>query len=200
MAEQVSTEAELRALRHAADAGDWNAARDASLRLLRRLSAPHALELARQQVARRLPAFERHQPGVPWPRDFLESLRTEDPAGEGEKKWPWEEDEFAGPGANNFIRGVDHLWEARRALRRDWERAADLLVEAIATAIMAEKLEAWGARHPEQWRSWYQSASEGESDPRRYDVLVACAQDPQSVRIQRESWHDVADRLTEALG
>lgn len=199
MAEPASIEAELSTLRSAATRGDLNGCCDAMEPLLQRLAAPRALELVRQQVERRLPVFERHQPGVTWPRDFLQNLRSADPVGEGTLRWPWENDTFPGPGANNFIRGVDALLRVRR-LTSDEPRRIATLVEAISTVIVAEQSEAWGARHPEQWAYWYESAGAGEADPKRWDIMVACAQDPQSVRIMREAWLDVADRLAEALG
>jgi len=198
MAEQASVEAELLALRSAADKGDLNGCCDATESLLQRLPAPQALELVRQHVERRLPAVERHQPGETWQRDFLEHLRLTDPIGEATPMWPWESDEFSGPGANNFIRGVDALLRARR-LTADEPRRIATLVEAISTVIVAEQSEAWGSRHPDQWAYWYESAGTGEADPKRYDILLARTQDPESVRIMREAWLDVADRLAEAL-
>ncbi len=199
MAELDAVEAELQALRRAADANALNACRDALEKLLRRLAPAQALELARQQVERRLPLFERQQPGVLWPRDFLESLRVADPSGEGGRQWPWEHDEFPGPGANTFTSGIDDLWQARR-LQPDDPRRLELLVDAIAAAIMVDKLDAWGARNPERWAYWYESAMTGEADPERGEILLACSLDPESIRIKREAWHEVADRLTEALG
>lgn len=199
MAEQDAVGAELQALRRAADANALNDCRDALEKLLRRLPPAQALELARQQVERRLPLFERQQPGVLWPRDFLESLRVADPSGEDGRRWPWEDDEFPGPGANTFIRGIDELWRARR-LTADEPRRIEALVDAIAAAIIAEETDAWGARNPERWAYWYESAGTGEADPERGRILLACSLDPESVRIKREGWHEVADRLAEALG
>lgn len=199
MAEQDGVEAELLALRRSADDGALNGCREALEKLLRRLPPAQALELARQQVERRLPLFERQQPGVLWPRDFLESLRVADPSGEGGRVWPWEHDEFPGPGANTFTSGIDGLWQARR-LQPDDPRRLEFLVDAITAAIMVDKLSAWGARHPERWAYWYESALTGEADPERGEILLACSLDPESVRIKREAWHEVADRLAEALG
>lgn len=194
-----SAEAELRDLRRAAEQGDWNGCCEAVERLLSRLSPERALELARQQLERRLPGFERHQPGVTWPRDVLDSLRAPDASGAGGRKWPWENDEFPGPGANSFIRGVDALWQARR-LASNETRRIEVLLEAIQAAIKAEKNEAWGARHPELWAYWYESLGTGEADPKRGRIQDAMGQDPETVRLQREAWHEVADRLAEALG
>lgn len=199
MAEQESIEAELQSLRRAADQGDWNGCCDALENLLRRLAPARAMELARQQVERRLPLFEQQNPTVTWPRDFIENLRVADASAEGGRKWPWENDEFPGPGANNFTHGIDELWRARRLPASD-PRRVEMMVSAIATVILAEATSTWGARHPDQWAYWYASIMSGEADPRQGRIMLACSQDPESVRIKREAWHEVADRLSEALG
>ncbi|XXF77817.1 hypothetical protein P2318_32920 [Myxococcaceae bacterium GXIMD 01537] len=201
MAEEDSLNAKLRALRHAADRGDWNACSEATEALLPHLPMARALELTRAQVERRLPAFERHQPGVTWPRAFLEALRAPEDSGDEERGWPPGEDEFPGPGANTFIRALDALRRARRPTTHEAQRVT-ALVEAIQSAILAEKTEAWGARHPDRWAFWYENALSDEPgvEQARTQVLLDMARDPESVRLKRAGWRDVADRLAEAMG
>lgn len=199
MSERESVEVELRELRSGVDQRGSDACREATAKLLRRMSPTQALEVARQQVERSLPAFERHQPGVTWPRDFLESLRVSDPLGEDGYVWPWENDEFAGPGANNFIAGLDALWRARRLPGDDSQRW-ELLVDAINNAVLAEMVEAWGARHPEEWRHWLWRGPDYESHPDRGRIQATMMTAPETLRLKREGWLYTADRLAEALG
>jgi hypothetical protein len=108
------------------------------------------------------------------------------------------EDEFPGPGANNFISAVRALWEASRLLE-DTRRCAEALVNAFAGSIMGEKLEHWGSRHPEAWARWYQLASSGSDDTSRFNILISSSRDPEAVAVQRGAWLEVADRLEAAL-
>jgi hypothetical protein len=191
MAEALPVGTALLTLRRVAEEGDWNACREATLRLLSRLPAERAWELTRAQVARRLPCFERHQPEVRWPREFIAVAGAQ--AGEGEPDWP-EEDEFPGPGANSFIAAVEALRLARR-LGKDDARRAKALVDAISEAILAELAEHWGSRHPSEWARWYQ----GDMSPAGAWGLVAMMGEPETVTLQRRAWLEVASRLEEEL-
>jgi hypothetical protein len=200
MMEQEAPRAELHALRHAATHGDWNRCLEAAEALLRRLPPEQALELVRRQVECRLPGFERHQPGVSWPRELLTTLRVASPSGESERDWPWESSEFPGPGANSFLRALENLYQARH-LPADEPRRITALGEALSTAIMAEATEAWGAQHPDRWAFWYENALADAPtlDTERTKVLSDMARAPETVRLKREGWHAVADQLAEAL-
>src|SRR5690242_13673015 len=112
--EQGSPDAELQALRLAARKRDWNGCLEVTEKLLLRLPASRAVSLVREVVEHRLPAFERHQPGVHWPREFLESIRGAEPLDDG-RVWPEEESDHPRPGANNFTRAVEKLWRASRS-------------------------------------------------------------------------------------
>lgn len=202
MTERDSIERELEALRHAAARDDPNRAMDAAAKLLRRLAPTTALELARKRLERFLAAFERHQPGVTWPRELLESLRA--PARQGEEnqaEWDWSDADFPGPGANSFINGVDRLWRAYRLAPGD-SRRIELLVDAIAASIQAEGAEAWGTRHPTRWAFWYENAftEEPAVSRERTQVLLDLQRDSETVRRTRAAWLDVANQLAEALG
>lgn len=191
MADALPVSVALLSLRKMAESGDWNACREATMQLLMRLPAERALELTRTQVARRLPCFERHQPGVHWPGEFISAVveRT----GEGGPGWP-EEDEFPGPGANSFIAAVEALGLARR-LGKDRAGRAKALVDAISEAILAEMAEHWGSRHPSEWARWYQ----GETGPGGAWVLVSMMSEPETVTLQRRAWLEVASQLEEEL-
>jgi hypothetical protein len=196
MDEQHSLEQDVQALRLAAEQGDWNACRNATEKLLVRLPTIHAVRFVRDFVLCRLPVFERQHPGVSWPRGLLELVGEEEPIGR-DKTWPGE-DEFSGPGANSFAKAVESLWNA-------WLRTEDArqcipeLVSAISRAIMAERVEYWGARHSQKWALWYQLALNGDSDPRITEILTAMASDPDVKRLQRKAWQEVADKLAGTL-
>ncbi len=115
------------------------------------------------------------------------------------RTWPEAEDDFPGPGANSITSAVEHLWRASR-LVDDARQRIDELGSAVACAILAETSESWGARHPEEWALWYELASSGSSDPRLTETLLAIKRDPESVRLARAGWMEVAARLEEALG
>ncbi len=199
MAEQDSADGELRALRRAADERDWNGCRDAIGKLLSRLPAPAALELVRRELERRLPLFERHQPGVSWPRDLIESLRVANSSDGTGLPWPAEDDDdFPGPGANSFSNGLYELWQAL-GFAADAPRRIEALVDAVSGAVMAEMVEAWGTRHPAQWARRYELGLSAEYEPELYALQLAMVRDPETARIERAAWLDVADRLAEAL-
>ncbi|MFL5350563.1 MAG: hypothetical protein ACJ8AT_37810 [Hyalangium sp.] len=191
-----SSNEELRVLRLAADRGDWNGCRTASEKLLLRITCRHAVGLIREQVARRLPAFERHHPNVHWPREFIESTDAE-PAHIA-RTWPETEDEFRGPGGNNFTSAVEALWKASR-LTNDERQCTLGLVDALAGAIMAESTEHWGSRHPKEWALWYQLSRAGEDDPRIIDIQLTMRRDSEVKSIERTAWLEAADQLEAAL-
>lgn len=196
--EQGSPSAELQALRLAAEKRDWNGCLEMTEKLLLRLPVSRAMRLVHEVVERRLPVFERHQPGIRWPRELIESLRGEEPLDDG-RVWPEEEDGFPGPGANNFTRAVENLWRASRGVV-DARQRTEALGSAIASVILAEEMESWGSRHPEEWTRWYELASASGGDPRLSDTQLTIMRDPECVRLERAAWMEVAERLEEALG
>jgi hypothetical protein len=196
MTKPSSSNEELRTLRLAAERGDWNGCRAASEKLLCQLPCRRALGLIRTQVMRRLPTFERHHPDVRWPRDFISSVDGE--SAHTEQTWPETEDEFRGPGANNFTSAVEALWKASRLTDDEWQCASEL-VNALAEAIMAESTEHWGSQYPEEWALWYQLALEGEADPRMTDLQLAMRRNSEVKSLERTAWLEVADQLEAAL-
>jgi hypothetical protein len=196
MTEPGTFGAELQALRLAADQGDWNGCRAATYGLLVRLPMRRALSLARDHVARRLPAFERHQPNVSWPREWIGAV-GEPTSMQSSMSWP-DEDDFPGPGANSFISAVRSLVTASQFLE-NVQQCAHHLVDAFSKSIMAEKCEFWGALNPDAWARWYELAASGDNDPRIAEIQLALKRDPQAAAVQRGAWMDVASRLEEAL-
>ncbi|QRK12028.1 hypothetical protein JQX13_19475 [Archangium violaceum] len=195
MSQSDSRDVDVVALRHAGEVVDSNACQDATKSLLLRIPAHQALELTQRQVASRWSLFERHQPGVTWPLEFIE-----DSARIGMKDglvWP-DDDDFTGPGANNFIRAVKHLWDASRILDDDEERVT-ALVDSIANVIMAERLETWGARHLEQWSRWYQVRMEGKRRVESQRLQREMVLGTESVDVGRRAWLELADVLEKAL-
>jgi hypothetical protein len=197
MSEPPVPEEELQSLRLAAERRDRNGCWDATRKLLRQLPAQLALGLARDFVARRLPVFERHQPGVRWPRAFIEAVSQKGVPDDG-SAWPEAEDDFSGPGANSFTSAVEALWKAGR-FRSDSQKFGELLADAIVGAVNAERLEHWGARHPEVWALWYQIASTGLEDPRMVEIQLTIMRDPEAVRVEQEAWLEATQLLEETL-
>jgi hypothetical protein len=197
MDNQNSVEAALQAARLGAEQGDWNAWRAAIEPLMLRLPTSHAVRLTRDFVARRLPVFERQQPGVSWLREVLEVLtHPEDSASSG-REWPFWED-FPGPGSGSFANAVESLWIANQR-REDARQCTMELLDALERAIVAEATELWGARHPEEWALWYQLAMAGEGDPRMHEIQLARATDPDVQSRKRAGCLEVADLLEAAL-
>ena len=197
MDDQDSVEQFLQAARLGAEQGDWDAWRAAIEPLLLRLPPSHAVRLTRDFIARRLPVFERHQPGVPWLREVLEALTHQEDAASSGRKWPFWED-FPGPGSGNFANAVESLWIANQR-REDPQRCTAELVDALSDAIMAEAIEPWGASHPEEWALWYQLAWTGEDNPRKHEIAFARARDPGVKSRKRAGLLEVADLLEAAL-
>jgi hypothetical protein len=175
-------------LRLAAERGDWSGCRDATEALLRRLPTGDAVRLTRDFVARRLPVFERQQPGVSWPRELLEAVGDKDAAS---RRWP-EEDEFPAPGGNSFTKAVESLWSASLRME-DAQGCVGELMSALGRAILAESTEDWGARHPEEWALWYRLAMEGNADPRKGRIMGALVRDPDVKRLERAAWMEAVD-------
>ena len=197
MNEYHSPKQELDALRLAAERQDRNACWDATRKLLHRLPAKLALRFSQEFVARRLPAFERHQPGVSWPREFIEAISGTGTATD-RRTWPEAEDDFAGPGANSFTSAVEALWKAGR-FTEDEQRRSELLADAIVGAINAERLEYWGSQHPDMWALWYQLVSTGLNDPRITEIQITIMKDPGAMRVERAAWSEAIQHLEEAL-
>lgn len=197
MDDQNSVEEFLQAARLAAEQGDWNAWRDAMGPLLLRLPTSHAVRLARDFIARRLPVFERHQPSVSWLREVLEALTNQEDSASSGRKWPFSED-FPGPGSGNFANAVESLWIANQR-SGDARRCTAELVDALSDAIMAEAIEPWGARHPEEWALWYRLAWTGEDNPRKHEIALARATDPDVKSRERAGWLEVVELLETAL-
>jgi hypothetical protein len=196
MGEQSSLGQEVQALQLLAERGDWNACRAATEALLLRLPASHAVRLTRDFLERRLPAFERQQPGVLWPRELLALAEGTGPSASN-RVWPFE-DEFPGPGANGFTKALECLWLANQRMT-DVKRCVAELVDAISDAILAETSEHWGSRHPEEWAIWYRLASSFESSPRTADIQLAKMRDPDVKRLKRAAWLELAGSLEAAL-
>lgn len=181
----------------AAEGRDRNGCWEATRKLLRRLPPPTAVVLVRDFLARRLPVFERHQPGVRWPREFIESV-SEATSDDDSRTWPEAEDDFPGPGANSFTSAVEALWKASR-FRQDAQRLGELLADATVGAVNAERLEHWGSRHPETWALWYQLASTGFEDPRTVEIQLTILRDPEAIWTEQAAWGEVAQCIKEAL-
>jgi hypothetical protein len=196
MTGQNSYDPEVQAMRLAAERGDWNSWGDATTALLLHLPSSHSVRLARDFVARRLPAFERQQPGVHWPRELLEAV-TEEGVPHSDSRWSFE-DEFSGPGGASFKKAMESLWIA--SLRRqDARQCAAELVHALSEAIMAEMVEHWGSRHPDEWNLWHQLVWSEEDNRRMFELQLAMMKDPDVKRLERTGCLEVADLLEMAL-
>ena len=180
----------------AASARDWNRCRELTAALLARLPAEEVLEIAREQVAARLQWFERHHPSEDRPRALLASLRASTGAGHRPldcSDWG----EYEGPGGNNYVGAIDALLETACS-GADQPRRVAMAVEAIASAIMAEKVARWGGRHPELWQLWYREGLSGE--PRtKPDLLVSMGKDPEAAAADTAGWLAVENELRRRL-
>lgn len=192
----MATEIELLAtLREAAQQRDWNGCHDALNDLLSRLPVPTMLQLARDEVARRLPIFERHHPHMHWPRVWLDALATRAPFTFDESTDEVLE-EAPGPGGNNFAEAVQQLALAAAA---EGPQCVTHAIKAIAGVIMAEKTEAGGSKHRELWDLWLQEARKAE-EYTYYWVLPIIDREPEAVAAELAAWNRLADELAAALG
>ncbi len=192
----MPTESELlTALREAAQRRDWNGCHDALDALLSRLPAPTMLRIAHDEVARRLPLFERHHPHQHWPRIWLDALASGAPFTFDESA-PEVLEESPGPGGNSFAKGVMELALAAAA---DGPQRVVHAREAISEAIMAEETEVGGSAHRELWDLWFQDAlNPGEHS--YYWVLDKISKDPNAVAAGLAAWNRLADEIAAALG
>jgi hypothetical protein len=197
MDDQNSIGETLQAARVGAEQGDWNAWRAAIEPLLLRLPTSHAVRFTRDFVARRLPVFERHHSGMSWVREVLEALAHPEDAASSGKKWPFWEDS-TGPGGASFANAVESLWIANQR-RGDARQCTSELMDALSGAIMAEAIEPWGARHPEEWALRHELAMAGEGDPRVDEIQLAMMSDPDVKSRKRAGLLEVADLLEAAL-
>jgi len=190
----IETEA-LTRLREAARQRDWDGCHDASDALLSRLSVPTMLRIARDEVQRRLPLFERHHPNMHWPRVWLDALAT-DSLGMLDESTPEVLEEAPGPGGNSFTEAVRQLALAAAA---EGEQRVIHAREAISQAILAEGSEAGGSAHRELWDLWYREGYSG-GDRLHPDAMVTIANDPSVVAAELAAWNRLADELAAALG
>lgn len=173
-------------LRIAGRARDWNAAHAAVAALLVRLPAGDALALTHAEVARRLPTFEAHHPGLDGPRRLLEQIAAGMPPLDADP----EQDDCTGPGGNNFSASLAALLRATRAV--DSDTRARECARAIAEAIMAESTADWGSRFPAEWRRWYEAPPD---DDVASSALITASSDPASAAVERAAWARLADEL-----
>ena len=179
-------------LASAARARDWNRCRELTATLLARLPLEEILDIAREQVAARLQWFERHHPTEDRPRALLASLRASKGAEHEPPDRP-EWGEYEGPGGNNHVGAIEALFETACSGANQSRRVA-MAVEAIASAIMAEKVARWGNRHPELWQLWYREGLSGE--PRtKPDLLVSMGKDPEAAAADTAGWLSVENEL-----
>jgi hypothetical protein len=199
MDDQSPVKEALQAARLAAEQGDWNAWRAAIESLVLRLPTSHAVRFTRDFVARRLPVFERHQPGMSWVREVLEALTHPEDAASSGRKWPFWEDS-TGPGGASFANAVESLWIANQR-RADTQQCIAELMDALERAVMAEAIEPWGANHPEEWALWYELGMAEERDQRQrmYEIQLVMMSDPDVKSRKRAGLLEVADLLEAAL-
>jgi hypothetical protein len=199
MDDQSSVEEALQAARLGAEQGDWNAWRAAIEPLLLRLPTGHAVRFTRDFVARRLPVFERHQPGLSWVREVLEALTHPEDAASNGRKWPFWEDS-PGPGSASFANAVESLWIANQR-SADTRQCTAELMDALERAVMAEAIEPWGASHPEEWALWYELGMTEERDQRQrmYEIQLAMMSEPGVKSRERAGLLEVVDLLKAAL-
>jgi hypothetical protein len=199
MDDQSSVEEALQAARVGAKQGDWNAWRAAIEPLLLRLPTSHAVRLTRDFVARRLPVFERHQPGMSWVREVLEALNNPEDAASSGREWPFWEDS-TGPGGASFANAVESLWIANQRSGDTRQCTAELMA-ALERGVMAEAIEPWGAHHPEEWALMHElaMAEEGDQRMRMYEIQLAMMRDPGVKSRKRAGLLEVADLLEAAL-
>ncbi len=192
----MPTESELlTALREAAQRQDGDGCHEALDALLSRLPVPTMLRLAHDEVARRLPLFERHHPHMHWPRVWLDALATEAPFTFDEST-PEVLEEAPGPGGNNFTEGVRQLAMAAAA---DGTQRVVHAREALSEAIMAEEAETGGSAHRELWDGWFQDLFSGE-EPLYPFALLTIMNDPKVLAVHLAAWNRLADELAAALG
>jgi hypothetical protein len=192
-------DADLLALREAVERQEGNSYLFMARRLLSRMPLAAAMRLSLEQVSLRLPVFERHQPEVTWPRQLVEALASATlPA-----DWRLPEDlDFPGPGASNFISAMEELWLASLALT-DETRCVELLVSAIADALVTEAIEAWCSRHPEEWARYEHLSSHAETEweeSERIDIHLKRVQSKEYTGAVRQSWLALAARCAQVLG
>jgi hypothetical protein len=184
---------ELAQLEAASRARDWNHCRELVAALLARLPPADVQEVARKQVAVRLSWFERYHPTDMRPRILLGALER----GELSGTPTWLEHDREGPGGNNYIGALEALLAGARSTA-DPERSVSLAVEAIASAIMTEKVARWGGRHMEDWRVWYAEGVSGEMRTKPA-LLVPMATDVEVAAADTLGWLAVEDELRQRL-
>jgi hypothetical protein len=185
----------LTTLREAARQRDWNGCRDATEALLSRLPVPTMLQIAREELARRLPRFEHNHPHIHWPRVWLNALATVEPFTFDEGA-PGVLDEAPGPGGNSFTEGVRQLALATAA---EGEKCVSHAIAAISRALMSERTEAGGSKHRELWDLFFQEGLTTQEDSYTW-VLRLIADDPDTMAVELAAWNRLADELAAALG
>jgi hypothetical protein len=148
------------------------------------------LAFAVEQVAFRLPLFERHHAAAAWPRAWLAGLAAHETLEAGDLAVL--EQEYSGPGGGSFVKAMEALRETSMA-STPAARALSA-TDAIAEAIMSEVMEAGGTEHPDLWSRWYTEAIAG-AEPTDPLLLARIFEEPKAADIDRAGWRSVADAL-----
>lgn len=182
----MRTEQALR-LVAAAERRDWDGCRAAVQALIGDWPASVALSFGVAVVVGRLAGFERHE-AVVAPRAWLQRV-ARDPLAPStpalEDLW---ERASSGPGSANFLQALDALVAALGA--PDAADRARHLTDAIAEAVMAGLVEAWGSAHPERWTAWSQVVQ--EDGLAASQIQLEMVNDPAFAAQERRDWVEIA--------
>lgn len=153
-------QADLDALRAAAEQREWNTAQDTLKRLLARLEPLIALEIAAVRAHQHLPRFEAYYPEAGWVRQLL--LTVVSYASAPDQLPDHAVRQFPSPGCGNYVSAVLNLARAVQSGASPFERYS-FITDALANTTLAELMDFYYSQHPDEWEQV--AAPPNETDP-----------------------------------
>lgn len=196
----MSYQADLTALRAAAQARDPEATQFLLKKLLGQLELYIALGVALERAHAHLPTFEAQYPQMRFPRQILVQMAA---LGTAPPRLPPEAlRDFTAPGAANFMKCLSDL---AFALHPNIAAPAKIgyIVSAVVNAIMADLVAFWYGSRAAEWEHLRANTpdpiSGAYSDPTATQIAYAFWTDPQTAARDIAAWLAVADSLEAKL-
>lgn len=189
------SEADLAALRQAANEREWGAAQDILTRLMMQIEFYGGLEIALKRAYEHLPTFEEHHPEAGWARSLLVWIAS---YGAAPANLPIEAaNPYPSPGAANYVKALIDL--ARGVERQTpLENRVRFLADALANVMLSDLAAFWYGEHPDQWDLQQTRGDEIDAATGvtlRQSIYAQFWLDTEVARRDTAAWLDVADAL-----
>jgi hypothetical protein len=193
------SQADLQALRTAAQGREWTALQDRLKRMLARLEPLVAVEIAARRLHAHLPRFEFYYPEAGWLRELLLTIVS---YGSAPRDLPDHAvTQFPSPGCGNYVMAVLDLARAVQIGVSPFERYS-YITNATANGVLAELMDLYFRERLEEWQHLNEQAA--AINPAtglsiREELTMKFWSDPAVAARDTAIWLEIAASLEEKL-